>query len=335
MVLLPPTVRATVVQYFGDDGRQWLHRLPDEVARRCDAWGLTVTGEAFSGGTHSYVAPVVRTDGSGAVLKIPVVDEENAAEPTALFCYDGDGAIRLYDYDPASGAMLLEHAVPGTPLVRQDTSGGPHREGLPEHADRVRLACERYRRLWREVGTWPDGYPEPLRADRFLAHWRTELPTWERALDDVSGSAGPLGRVGEMLELLARPDGPVGIANSDTHLGNIVAGEREPWLLIDPKPVLAERAFDGGFLAGIQLESRPEPAFAVETVVRTSDWLGVAPGRVRAWALLRAVENAVWAVKDGHPSSSAAYIAVAAALADRSVCFETTADPRRRDEVRD
>jgi len=36
------------------------------------------------------------------------------------------------------------------------------------------------------------------------------------------------------------------LANRDYHLWNILAARREPWLLIDPKPLAGEPAFDTG-----------------------------------------------------------------------------------------
>ena len=58
-----------------------------------------------------------RADGTPTVLKIDLQDAETRSEPTALRAYDGDGAVRLREYDSASGAMLLEMARPGTALL--------------------------------------------------------------------------------------------------------------------------------------------------------------------------------------------------------------------------
>ncbi|MFD6283913.1 aminoglycoside phosphotransferase family protein, partial [Micrococcus luteus] len=76
----------------------------------------------------------------------------------------------------------------------------------------------------------------------------------------------------------------------DTHLGNIVAAEREPWLLIDPKPCLGEAAFDAGFLIIIQVQTTPTPAHARAVVVTTARHLDVPIDRAGAWAFLRAIE---------------------------------------------
>lgn len=81
----------------------------------------------------------------------------------------------------------------------------------------------------------------------------------------------------------------------DAHLGNVLAVAREPWLLIDPKPVVGEPAFDGGFLVLDLLDPDPRTVVARLLVERVRRGLGVPAGRVRDWALPRVVRNAVWA----------------------------------------
>ncbi|HZE41117.1 MAG TPA: aminoglycoside phosphotransferase family protein [Stackebrandtia sp.] len=270
--------------------------LPRLIDDRCAAWELEITGEAFGGGTHSYVVPVRRADGSSAILKLTVRDEENLAEPTALWHYGGDGAVKLYAYDPASGAMLLEHATPGEPMVRQDDTpfDAPHAEGRPDNVRRIDLACALYRRLWRIPRVAPAEFPPiPRVADR-VAAWRQDLPRLVGVVDDAELVAHAL----RLCEEFSTPDGPEGIANRDTHLGNIVSARREPWLLIDPKPLLGERAFDAGYLLLVQAESASTVAEVDAMVARTAHGLGVAPERARGWAFLRSMEIVLWASPD-------------------------------------
>ncbi|ADD43902.1 aminoglycoside phosphotransferase family protein [Stackebrandtia nassauensis] len=308
MRTVPEPVAELIRDIFEEAGERWLAALPDLIADRCDAWDLEITGEAFTGGTHSYVAPVRRADGSSAVLKLTVVDEENRAEATALHHYNGEGAVKLYDYDPGTGAMLMELATPGSPLVQQSYEGVVL-EGSPENADKIDIASALYRRLWREPVATP-GYPSlPLVRD-LVAVWESEIP----ANADGELPAHLVAQAVDLCRELAKPDGPEGIVNRDTHLGNIVAAQREPWLLIDPKPLLGERAFDAGFFIDKQIHHRPEAGFACQVVARTAEGLGVAPERARAWAFLRAMENAAWAVDDELPERVASEVAIAEAL---------------------
>ncbi|WP_433565373.1 aminoglycoside phosphotransferase family protein [Nocardia sp. CA-151230] len=309
---LPRDVAETVAGSFGERGLEWLAALPGVVEQRCAAWGLEVIGKTFGGGTHSWVAPVRRADGSVAVLKVPVVDEENCGEPTGLHCYGGDGAVRLYEFDSATGAMLLEWARPGTELLYQP--GFPSLEGRAENIAKIEQACRSYRRLRREPVTVPDGFPELPTAAGMVAEWEAMFRTPKSDVAEVI-PARLRDRAAERCMELGVPDGPLLVVNRDTHLGNIVAAEREPWLLIDPKAYLGEAAFDAGFLVMIQVQSDPTPEHARAVVERTAAGLEVRADRAHAWAFMRSMEEIVWAVEDEEPEDLRLHLAVAAALA--------------------
>ncbi|MGW6421175.1 aminoglycoside phosphotransferase family protein [Nocardia sp. NPDC055053] len=309
---VPPEVEETVREVFGAVGERWLDDLTGLVEKLCGAWELTVIGPAFEGGTHAFVAPVRRGDGVVAVLKVPVVDEENIAEATGLYCYGGDGAVALYRFDADSGAMLMEWARPGEPLLEQP--GFPSLEGRPENADRVRLACKLLRRLRREPVDVPGDYPTLPTATDLVAQWTAQLQQPEPELAEVLPEylrERALARCAD----LAVPAGPLLVVNRDTHLGNIVAAEREPWLLIDPKPYLGEAAFDAGFLIMIQVQSTPTPEHARAVVETTARELDIPTDRASAWAFFRAIEEIIWSVEDEDEESLPLHLAVAHALA--------------------
>lgn len=291
---IPASARQRALDWYGDRGREWVDELPATVARLAVAWDLRPAGAPFTGGMTAYVLPLDRADGTSAVLKIDLRDEENDSEPTALRAYDGDGAVRLLEYDPGSGAMLLERARPGTALLAH---GLP---GLSEHAaarERFAIACDLFRRLWR-TPVPAAGYPGIPRAVDLLKDWAEHFDAAAGQSPDI---AKDLALGVDLCEALADGD-EVGIANRDNHLGNVVAASREPWLLIDPKPVLAERAFDGGyFLFKQQFHG---PIGGTELLHAVADGLGADLERIRAWAMLRTV----------------AQIADAGNAADRDAC---------------
>ncbi|MGW4633343.1 aminoglycoside phosphotransferase family protein, partial [Nocardia sp. NPDC004415] len=275
-VVLDSAVEENVRAVFGAEGQRWIEELPGVVAVLKPRWGLREFSAPFRGGTHAYVAVVLRNDRRLAVLKVPMVDEENVAEATALHAYDGDGAVRLLEYDPGSGAMLLELADPGTALLTQP--GFPSLEGRPENAEKVALACSLYRRLRRPLPAVPPKFPPLPLATDLIAALRLRLADPDPALAPLL-SDRLRERVASWCAELATFDGPPLIVNRDTHLGNIVAAKREPWLLIDPKPCLGEAAFDAGFLLMIQVQSCPTREHADTVVTATAAALAVDPAR--------------------------------------------------------
>lgn len=293
---LPDEVRETVVRVFGERGRSWLESLPAVVARLAAQWGLRLSTRSYTGGTHSLVLSGTRADGSPALLKVPILDEENRTEAAALRCYAGDGAALLYAADTESGAVLMERLEPGTPL-----SEHPNRD----HA--IDLACALLRRLRRPV---PAGHPF-LPVPELVRRWSAEFP----AGHERHGGPVPAPIMLEVMaavEALSAPAGPELLVNRDAHLGNVLAAEREPWLLVDPKPLAGEPAFDGGWLLIDVLRSVPTRENARRLAARIGAGLGVDPDRVRTWTLARAVENVFWQLDDGDDPTE--YLVLAAAL---------------------
>jgi len=280
---LPCEVRANVLRVFGDRGRAWIDGLPALVAGLARRWELRLDSRSYGGGTHSLVLAATRADGSPALLKVPVLDDENRHEADALRAYAGDGAALLYAADPESGALLMERLEPGTPLMDH-----PDREGA------IDVACGLLRRLRRPV---PADHPFP-RVGALVRHWAAALPARQVR---HGGPVPPreLAAVLAAVESLRAPAGPDVLVNRDAHLLNILAAEREPWLLIDPKPLVGEAAFDGGWPL-IDLLLRDLTAGRARVLAtRVGDGLGVDAGRVRAWALVRSAENVYWDLDQG------------------------------------
>ncbi|MGH8791519.1 MAG: aminoglycoside phosphotransferase family protein, partial [Stackebrandtia sp.] len=100
---------------FGDYGRAWVAALPTLADDCLKRWRLRLDGPATHGAV-ALVLPVRRADDAPAVLKLQPVDEETCGEPIALRAWDGDGAVRLLEHDPGSGAMLLESLDAQRPL---------------------------------------------------------------------------------------------------------------------------------------------------------------------------------------------------------------------------
>jgi streptomycin 6-kinase len=120
--------------------------------------------------------------------------------------------------------MLLERCEPGTLLA----------EAEPETA--LDVFIELLPRLWTSGGA-------PFRPLADEAGWWIEsLPgDWERAgrpfdrrlVDTAVG----------LLRELSDSQGDQVLLHQDLHGDNVLAAEREPWLVIDPKPLVGEREF--------------------------------------------------------------------------------------------
>jgi streptomycin 6-kinase len=186
-------------------------------------WSLLL-GEPFPYAYASLATPATLPDGGEAVLKICLPDRESEYEAEALLRWKGQGAVRLLAYDSERRALLLERCRPGSHL----------RQLAPDAALDVIVGL--LPRLWIPAG-------EPFRplADE-AKWWASYLPErWERAGQPFEQEL--LEAALEAVSVLVPTQGEAVLVNQDLHPDNILRTEREPWLAIDPKPVLGEREF--------------------------------------------------------------------------------------------
>ena len=266
----------------GEAARTWLARLPELVGELCVRWGLRVTGDPMHG-YMALVVPVLRGD-TRCALKVSWIDDETVNEAAALAWWDGGGAVRLLDADDTAGALLLEWLDPRRSLAEADLSVA------------VPVAGRLLRRLAVPVPAgWP-GRPVPgLRqwaldlAAELPGRWRaTERPFPARRLDEAVEVAAALApRAGGLL------------ANRDLHYHNVLAGEREPWLVIDPKVMRGDAEFGLAPLLWRRLDEAGGPAGLRRRFDALVDEAELDAELARGWTLLRAVDYQLWGLSLG------------------------------------
>lgn len=106
-----------------------------------------------------------------------------------------------------------------------------------------------------------------------------------RRMNEGSIDAG-LVRAGlDLFDEFAEPSAGDVLLMTDLHAGNVLEAEREPWLVIDPKPFVGDAAYDATqHLLNCKQRVLAEPA----TIDRFAELLGVDARRVRAWLFARA-----------------------------------------------
>ncbi|MBT2382843.1 aminoglycoside phosphotransferase family protein [Streptomyces sp. ISL-11] len=309
-ITVPAALAGYHDEFDGEAGRSWVAALPDLAAEFMDRWRLRLDGPSW----HGYVAlvlPVLREDGTPAALKLQPVTDESAGEPDALLAWSGDGAVGLLDHDAASGSMLLERLDAGRSLM-----------SVPDGEAALRTLSELLARL--------------------LA---VPAPAGLRSLGDIAGAM--LHDAPEAVPALADPDerrlvagcaaavrevaGEAGdrLLHWDLHYENVLAplpgAEREPWLAIDPKPLVG----DAGFELLPALHDRWDDVVATGDVERAvlrrfdlmTEVLGLERRRAARWTLGRVLQNALWEIEDAEEGEDITLapeqMAIAGALAAR------------------
>ena len=272
-VFIPAFLQQHIVE-FGAEGAQWLGRLPRRVAELEQAWGFRV-GPAFDhSGAVSWVAPVECADGTDAILKIGMPHDEARFESQALRFLEGHGAVRVLQASDDGFSLLLERCLPGTDLWPLSEEEGN------AIAARI-LTC-----LWRE--------PEPgapfLSLATYVASWWDDPASLAIAApcgEDVLAEVIARGK-----ELTASQPRHV-LLHGDFHPGNVLAAQREPWLFIDPKPLIGDPAYDlaqwlynrARFL--IQLPPDEAVTLLRQQIDRFATDLHLDPARIAGWALVK------------------------------------------------
>ncbi|MFF1601095.1 aminoglycoside phosphotransferase family protein [Streptomyces mirabilis] len=293
---VPVGLAASQDKYNGAAGRAFVAGLPERAAHFLERWELRLDGPSMHGVT-ALVLPVLRADGTPAVLKLQLLDEESAGEPAALRVWDGGAAVRLLAHDEATCTLLLERLdqtrmLTHLPDTREAAlvvarllarlTAVPAPEGMRRLGDIAGAMLERVpgalkliadkaeRRLVedcaaavREVATEP--------GDRLL-HWDLH---YDNVLQDLRD--------------LRDPDG--------LQDGDARSVGRGPWVAIDPKPL----AGDPGFDLCPALGNRFEPAEIRWRFDAMTDVMGLDRERARAWTLGRVLQNTLWDIEDGRP----------------------------------
>ncbi len=297
----------------GSPGRAWLADLAVQVGRVAELWSLQPGRPYQPGGVTAWVAPARGGRGRPVVLKIvrPDADpgkDEGLHEADGLRAWAGDGAVRLLDAAVVGSgrALLLEKCDPGTSLA----------DAMPR-AEQHRVVAGLLRRLWIEP---PTGHPFRSLAS-MCAWWADSFDArFEAASEAASGAGfdarvepaltvgGPPGRVGpldpaglldrgmardgiQMLRELPLDAPSEVVLCTDLHAGNILAAQREPWLVIDPKPYVGDRTYDP-----LQHMLNCPDQLAADArgfVRRIAALLDLDPDRLRDWLFARCVQESV------------------------------------------
>jgi streptomycin 6-kinase len=271
-VPIPPELQWWATQ---PGGAAWLSELPGLVEGCARDWSLTL-GALFEPASIAWVAPVTRADGTAAVLKLNCPHPEAEREGDALAFWGGSGAARLLAQDRDRWALLLERCEPGRQLW--DVAGEEEMLGI---------AAGVFAALWRpapEDAGFPVLFDDARRWERVLPErWERLGRPWPRALlDEAVSLCG---------ELIVDPPDPV-LCHQDAHGGNMLA-RNEDWVVIDPKPIVGEPAFDLASALRDRREwlaTQPHPERIIaRRLDRYVEALGVDRARARGWGVVHAL----------------------------------------------
>jgi streptomycin 6-kinase len=274
----PVTVPRRLIDAAVSDGREaWLSSLPAVVTVLRDRWALAV-GDPFEPGGHTaWVAPATDTVGRRLVVKVGWRHPEAEHEAEGLQFWNGDGAVRLHAAERFDDtiALLLERCEPGAPLARK-----------PE-TDQDQTLAGLMLRLWNEPPV--DAVFRPLAdmCDQWADEFEQRISTARHRPADPG-----LIRAGIALFRALPATAPRHVLLcADLHAENVLAAQRQPWLVIDPKPYLGDPTYDPlQHLLNCDERLRADP---VGLAHRMADLVDVDRERLLLWLFARCIQESL------------------------------------------
>lgn len=262
--ILVPQKLAENLNEIAED-RAWLEQLPGVVQELQQRWSLTLDPPFEEEASCSWVATCTREDGSAAVLKVGMPHMEALDEVKGLLFWNGDPTAYVWEHDLTLNGFLLERCIPGTVLRKR-----------PEEEQDIVIA-QMLRRLWR----MPDEPHDFRPLSEMTAAWGAEALEAKAQWPDEGFANEGL----RLFEELPKNAPHEALLATDLHAGNVLEAEREPWLVIDPKPFVGDTAYDATqhlLNCMERLQDKPE-----QTIRRFSDLLEVDHERVKLWLFAR------------------------------------------------
>jgi streptomycin 6-kinase len=209
--------------------RIWLAALPETVRKLEQRWSLEVGTPFQPGGQNAWVAPARTRAGGDVVLKVGWRHDEAAHEAAGLRVWDGQGSVRLHANEESDDtiALLIERCVPGTTLAGRP---GPEQD---------RVIASLLPRLWRASAPGHEFRPLQEMCDAWADAFEQKAATRPGSIDPGIAREG----VALFRALPASAERNV-LLCTDLHAENVLAAQREPWLMIDPKPYVGDPTYD-------------------------------------------------------------------------------------------
>ena len=291
-------IPAQLIETHEEDEAEWLAALPAMAADYAERWQLTVIGEPLHGAA-SLILPVVRRDGTNAMLKLQPTSDESESEALALRTWSRDDVVEVLEDDPATSTVLLERLEPRT------------LNAVPDHTEATRILAGLLARLI--------VVPAPAEIRRLAdiaGQMAEDAPGLIPLLSDPAERALVRRFVAQVTALL--PESGDRLLHWDLHYDNVMASHRQPWLVIDPKPLAGDPAFEvfpvlwnrwDDLVATGDLNRAIRDRFGLML-----DVTGIDRERALGWTAGRILQNVLWNTEDGETVINPVLRTIAGAL---------------------
>ena len=270
------TFEQSIINLYGEKGKQWQENLPNLVAQLANTYGLSNL-KAVNNLSYNYVLSGFH-EAQPIILKLGLDIDGFKREAAALMAFEGFGVVQIFSEN--TGLLILECAVPGISL----------KSYFPENDDEaINITAKVIKRLHK--APMPSTYAFP------------HIKDWLTTLDgDLKIPVQTLQKAREIRDKLLITAIPDVFLHGDLHHDNILQNGND-WVVIDPKGVIGEPAYE---VAAFIRNPMPEllnhadvPNIIHNRVTRFAELLELPSQRILDWCFVQAVLSWVWAIEDG------------------------------------
>jgi len=296
---IPDQLKKNVINAHGDKGQQWLDSLPQQIAKYAKQWELAAL-KPVDNMSYNYVLKATQ-NGHPVVMKLGLPQAEFLREMECLAYYNGVGAPTLIANDTANGAMLMECMIPGTTLKRyfpqEEEASLAIAAAVIQQLQSVKIPKDT---LFPNIEQWHAS----LNATKPTENIPEELLTTAK----------------ELSKHLIATQTTTTLLHADLHHDNILLGEDEKWLAIDPKGIIGEPAYElGAFIRNPLMELRQQTNIK-GILSRRADafaqYLDLNRDRIVQWSFVQAVLSACWSMEENNMGNAESAINSAKLLSE-------------------
>ncbi len=293
MIHIPSSLRENILTTYSEQGRLWLEALPSLVETYLQLWNLDVIGK-IENQTFNFVLRVrLRQDGTHAILKAGPHKKGRLREAEMLLAYNSGGlAPALLNFSEKDGILLLAAVEPGDSLESALVGGSISEVLSTEKAALMmtqvlnQVTLRSANKKISSIEIWGLGFEKFLR-------------------ESCRGILFPptlIERADEVFKFLHSTSTEQILLHGDLHHANILLNGRGDLLLIDPKGVYGDPAFEvGAFMRNPIQTLCDHPALdqiLIERISIFSDVLKLDRQRIWGWSFSQSVLAAIWTVED-------------------------------------
>ena len=254
----------------------WVDKLSDILDEAVMEYALSNLLPIDGALGSNFVLSALQYNRNPVVLKLSSDIEGLEREILALKAFEGYGAVQIIEHK--KGELLLERAKPGKSLKSYFPS-------MDKEA--IEITCIIMKRL----------HKAPYSKKSF-----PHIRDWLKALDkEWDIPENHLNKARILRDKLLLSSGADVLLHGDLHHGNILNG-KEGWVVIDPKGVIGEEAFEvGAFIRNPMprlLQFTGAKNIIKKRIEYFSKILDISESRISDWCFVQSVLAWIWALED-------------------------------------